>query len=161
MTTSEKVFQLYKDYNTAKTAFSICHKNTGDILEAVTSRIEADRAQVRERAVTLKAQISDGTRAATVRRMAELELAQIQERTFSATADETKLFENELSAAETAIDDMGTIRREIRTAVDAANAELTKIRTATVGDQDSGLQQRWIDSERASFSARCIKEGTI
>ena len=66
---------------------------------------------------------------------------------------ERELFNGYLHDAEQANDDLHRIRSQMQEVLTRANAELSQIRQATVGDQHAELRERRIESTRKSLDA--------
>lgn len=146
---------LCDDYQTAKLAFSSAQRAAEDITAAVAERIQADRAQTAERVAELERLVRDGSRPASARRVWEMELAQLQGRTFSATQDEVAAFEAEITMAEEAVQDFHRLQREIREAIQTINEAITELRKQTLGDPATGLWGNRLEGVQKQFKPLC------
>lgn len=151
MSIFEEFTSLCGDFSTCQAAFHDAHERAQDIFVAVKSRLEVERAQTAERIAALEQQQGDPARSETVRRMAAMELAQLQARTYAVTKDEQAAFAEAVNDAETAVRDMRRLQREIRQAFDDLNAELKRLRAETLGNQSVELYGRWTEGVRRDF----------
>ena len=151
MSIFEEFTNLCGDFSVCQAAYLDAHERAKDILGAVKNRLEVERAQTAERIAALEQQQGDSARSGTVRRMASLELAQLQARTYAATGDEQAAFTEAVNDAETAVRDMRRLQREIRQAFDDLNAELKRLRAETLGNQSVELYGRWTEGVRRDF----------
>lgn len=156
----EKFLNLCEDYQTTKSAFTAAEQGAKVIVDTVAERIQADRAQTVARMAELEHLIKDGSRPASARRVWELELSQLQARTFGATPDEVAAFDAEMSAAGEAVADLGRLQREIREAISGVETEIKKLRAQTLEDPFSGLRGNWLEGDRKAFAALCQGVGT-
>ena len=152
MSVFEEFTSLCADFSTCQTAYLDAHERAKDILGAVKNRLEVERAQTAERIAALEQQQGDPARSGTVRRMAGLELAQLQARTYAVTTDEQATFAEAVNDAETAVWDMRRLQSEIRQAFDDLNAELKRLRAETLGNQSVELYGRWTEGVRRDFT---------
>lgn len=152
MSIFEEFTSLCADFTVCRTAFLDAHERAKDVMDAVKARLEAERAQAAERIAALEQQQGDPARSETVRRMAALELDQLQARTYAATGDEQAAFAEAVNDAETAVRDMRRLQREIRQAFDDLNAELKRLRAETLGNQSVELYGRWTEGARRDFA---------
>ena len=151
MTAFERLSQLRNDYVAAWNAVNAARQTAKDITAAARERLEAEKAQTAARIAELEEVASDLERTATVRRMAEADLLELRERTFSPNTAETAAFMNELATAQQAYEDLRQLKDEVKSALAAAEKELAEIRGAVLGDQNLVLIPRWLDGERAAF----------
>lgn len=150
---------LCDDYATARLAFSTAERAAESIREAVAERIKAEQAQTAGRVAELERLVQDGSRPASARRVWELEFDQLKARTFSATLDEAAAFDNEVAAAQEAVDDMYRLQGEIREAISAVNGAITELRAQTLGDPVTGLWENRLDGVRKGFAPLCREVG--
>lgn len=150
-----RLLQLGEDYEAAKLALSSARRAAEAVQGAVAERIKADKAQTGERVAELSGLISDGSRPVSVRRVWELELAQLKARTFGANPDEVAAFDAEMSAAHETVGDLNRLQREIREAVQTVNGAIAELMAQTLGDPCTGLWGNWLESDRKAFAALC------
>ncbi len=152
MNTFDRITQMHGDYNLTVQQLKEADKAAHDIVGAVRSRLQADREQTTARTAHLTAQAADLSRSETVRRVAEMELAQLRSRTVTATEEETAAFEAELRKAETAKKDAAEIQRQMRGALNEAQKSLAEISAAVMGDETPSLATAWADGVRHDFA---------
>ena len=150
MSVFEGFTSLCADFTVCRTAFLDAHERAKDVMDAVKARLEAERAQAAERIAALEQQQGDPARSETVRRMAALELAQLQARTYAVTKDEQAAFAEAVNDAETAVRDMRQLSRKIREAIDSLNEEIKQMRANTLGF-DVDMRGNWIEGIRRDF----------
>lgn len=152
MSIFEEFTSLCADFSVCQAAYLDAHERAKDILMVTKDRLEAERAQTSARVAELEVQTQDPGRSETVRRMAALELAQLQARTYAVTTDEQATFAETVNDAETAVRDMRRLQSEIRQAFDDLNAELKRLRAETLGNQSVELYGRWTEGVRRDFT---------
>lgn len=108
-----------------------------------------------EREAELERLVMDGRRPASARKVWELELSQLQARTFAAAEEEEKEFDSEMAAAEETKDDLCRLQREIRDASDAVKEAVAALRSKTYGDQQPGLMGNWLEGIQKRFGSLC------
>lgn len=151
LTVFEELSALCVDFDTCKSAFIRGHDAAKDISAAVRSRLEAERVQAAERISELEQRKDDPGCGVTVRRMADLELEQLRNRTKPVpTPEEIEAFCQEITAAEDAVRDMQALKGRIRQVIDAVNAEAKRLRSETLGF-DVDLRGAWLDGIRKDF----------
>ena len=150
MSIFEEFINLCGDFAACQAAYLDAHERAKDILGAVKNRLEAERAQTSARVAELEVQTQDPGRSETVRRMAALELAQLQARTYTVTKDEQAAFADAVNDAETAVRDMRQLSRKIREAIDSLNEEIKQMRANTLGF-DVDMRGNWIEGIRRDF----------
>lgn len=149
----DTVQQLFEDYNLTVQGFQEAERSANEVVTAVKARLqEAKQANV-QRIAQLEARTKDSAASQTVRKVASLELARINNGSPAEVLDsERELFNGYLQDAEQANEDLKKIRCKMRETLTRANAELVQIRQATVGDQQAELRERLIESARKSFA---------
>lgn len=155
----EKFLNLCEDYQTTKSAFTSAEQGAKVIVDTVAERIQADRVQTAERVAELERLVRDRSRPVSARRVWELELTQLQARTFCATPDEREAFYAEMLAAQEAVADLGRLQREIRAAISSVEAEIKALRAQTLGDPATGLWENRLEGVRKSFKPLCREVG--
>lgn len=151
----EKFLNLCEDYQTTKSALTAAEQGARAIMDAVATRIETDEKQTAERVAELEHMVEDESRPASARKVWELELSQLQARTFGATPDEVAAFNGEMQVARAAVADLGRLQREIREAISGVETEIKKLRAQTLGDPVTGLWENRLDGVRKGFAPLC------
>ena len=148
----DQVETLAGDFAATLAAIHKANKEQGEIITATRARIDADKMRVEARRTELQAAVKDGSRSATVRSLAQAELDGLSATEFKPTAAEQAAFSEATARAEQAISDLRRTRDELRTALNAASAELEGIRADTIGKTDLEVFARWIEGDVNSFN---------
>lgn len=148
----DQVETLAGDFATTLAAIHKANKEQGEIITATRARMEADKQRVETRRTELQAAVKDSSRSATVRNLAQAELDGLSATEFKPTAAERAAFDVATERGEQAIADLRRTRDELRTALNAASAELEGIRADTIGKTDLEVCARWIEGDVNSFN---------
>lgn len=142
---------LAADFTATAQAVADAHAEQQAILRAVRERVAADKRRAEERKAELQGTVADGSRSATVRRLAQHELDALTAASYGPTAEERAAFDAATRAGVQAVADLRTARTALRAALADARAELERIRGKTTGKIDIDLMQRWLDGCQAEF----------
>ena len=150
----ETVQQLFEDYTLTTQGFQEAEHSANEVVAAVKIRLQEAQQANAQRIVQLEARAKDPLASETVRKVASLELARIRDGVPAEILEsERELFNGYLHDAEQANDDLHRIRSQMQEVLTRANAELSQIRQATVGDQHAELREHRIESTRKSLDA--------
>lgn len=155
MNVFEKLLQLHEDFNTTWTAFNVARHDAADMIKAVAERMERDSRQNAERVADLRQIAADSSRSATVRRVAEDELAKIDGREFFATTAEIEAFVDLIKQQSEALKDIRGINEDIFDTVKAAEAKIKDIRLATRGHSSLQVVDHWLEGQKRDFQKLC------
>lgn len=149
----QQVQQLAEDYDLTKQGFKESQKSVEDVIGAVKARLQEERQARAQRIAQLEKRANDPGAGETVRKVAQLELNRLRETPPVGVLDsERELFNGCLHDAEQAEKELGKIRAKMRDTLSQANAELTRIRNFTLGDEGSVLNARVIESAQKDFT---------
>lgn len=150
MSIFEDFTRLCADFSTCRTAYLDAYERAKDVFGAVKSRLEAEQAQTAARMAELETQKRDLVRSETVRRMAALELSQLQTRIYAVTEDEQAAFAEAVNDAGVAVRDMHQLRVKIRKAISDLNEAVKRMRAESLGF-DVDMCDTWLDGIRRDF----------
>lgn len=142
---------LSADFTATAQAVNDAHAEQRAVLQAVRERIAADKRRAEERRMELQGTVTDGSRSATVRSLAQHELDALSAVSYEPTAEERAAFDGATRAGTQAVADLRTARSALKDALASARAELERIRAETTGKTDIDLMQRWLDGCQAEF----------
>lgn len=142
----KKVEDAAKDYNACWNAAVSANNAAREIISAVKERIEAEKQQDHKRVEELKASCKDSSKSETVRKMARLELEQIQARNYKITEAESRALFMEIQNGKKAIADGAKLIPFMRDALWNATDELNRIKADTCGSsaKDFSLAAQWL-----------------
>lgn len=151
----EKLIQLHEDFAIAWMAFKAARHDADDLVAAVGARLRQEREQSANRMAELERIMADSNRSESVRRMASVELAKIQERQFFATPEEVAAFSALVSEMEVALRDLKQIQTDVKAAFAAVAKRVAEIRGDILGDPNIDLAPRWVDGQKREFAKLC------
>jgi len=157
MNAFKKVTQLKEDYDIAHLQLMSAHNDARDIVNAVSSRLEADIEQTDSRAAKLEAQAADTERSETVRRVASMELSKLRLKTFSPTEEEAAAFGEQIELLREARRDALNVQEKMSSAIIEAEQALKEIQSAVVGDESIMLSERWAEGLQEAFNKLCAE----
>lgn len=153
MSVFETFSALCGDFDMCKSAFKRSHEAAKDICAAVRYRLATEDARVDEKISELERRLNEPGCNATVRRVIAMELEQLRNRTAPApTPEEIEAFQQEITAAETAAQDLRQLREKIRQAIGDLNETIQQMRSETLGNQNVDLYERWLEGVRRDFA---------
>ena len=112
----EELQELKTDFDTTRNAYADFFEQLNRLIQTTNERIEAEKAETAAKITELEQQAADENRTQTVRDLAAAELEKLKTKTFSATPGERAAFRDLLTRAETATQDLKTLKHQARTA---------------------------------------------
>lgn len=116
----DKLVQLKQDFDTTMLAYNTAWREAKDLLDGVKERLDLDRRTNEARATEYRKIVADKSRSVTVRRVAEAELAKMENLEYFATAEEIAAFKELAAEQDQAAADLKTINDNILTAIQVA-----------------------------------------
>ena len=161
MTVFQNLEQAAEDYRLCFLEINTARREGQGIISSIESRAKAEQAQRTERVAELKKQLADNSRSATVRRLAESELAELEAQHFEPSVVEREAFESCCVDLAQAAKDAEEGRKRLKDLFAAAKAEMDELRAKTLGNQgfDPVLLERAAADLREQFSAMLSRIG--
>lgn len=150
--------ELKQDFDTTMLAYNVANREAKDLLDGVKERLELERRTNEARAAEHKKTVANTSRSATVRRVAEAELAKIEDLEYFATPEEIAAFKELAAEQDQAAEDLIKINDNILIAIQAAEKTIKEIREKTRGRNDLALLPRWTKGQKAEFNHLCKEE---
>lgn len=130
-----------EDFTLCWKSFEVLHGEYREIREAIDNRIGAEKQYAAERAKVLEELKCSKARTVTMRSMAERELAELKERTYTPTEDEVRALSEKADEIGAAIEDFKKARKALQDAFFVADAELKRTKEATLNTGKYSEQQ--------------------
>ena len=140
-----------EDFQICKFAFNTALREAKSIRDATAERMAAEQQHREQRRAELGELIADPERSPTVRRLAEGDLARLDEIPIKPTAAEIAAHEEQIEAAKAALHDLRMLQERTKELIRKASADLQQLRSEILGDQAIPLAPRWIESKIAAF----------
>lgn len=153
MTIFEELENLHSDYLLIANQIKIHSNNVKEIKDAISSRIESEQKQTAKRIEELENKCNGANE--TVRSIAKIELERLKEYTPNALPEEIQACKDEISAFETALNDLRKLRKSIETAIGEANDRIKEINAATIGDSCYMVYDNWLSGCRSTLANLC------
>lgn len=154
----DKLVQLKQDFDTTMLAYNAARREAQDLIDGVKERLELDRRTNEARAAELRKTVANTNRSATVRRVAEAELAKMEGLEYFATAAEIDAFKKLAAEQDQAAADIEKINADILVAIQGAEKTIKEIREKTRGRNDLDLLPRGTKSQKGAFNKLCKEE---
>lgn len=158
MSCFDLLMQLKQDFDTTMMAYNVANREAKDLLDGVKERLGLERRTDEARATEYRKIVADKSRSVTVRRVAEAELAKMENLEYFATAEEVAAFKELTAEQDQAAEDLKTINDNILIAIQAAEKTIKEIREKTRGRNDLALLPRWTKGQKAEFNHLCKEE---
>jgi hypothetical protein len=148
----EKLDEAATEYNMCWNVAKNADREAIELIAAVRARIENDRKTTANRITILKNQIADMGKSETVRRVAAMELSELEKKKITITTNEKKAIQQAIEHGRAAISDVNKI--QIRDAIHDAEEEIKAVKSDTLANigKDFELCAKWLDSRENELS---------
>ena len=151
----DRLVQLKRDFDVTMLAYTTAWREARDLIDGVKERLEMDRRTNEAKATEFRKIVADTSRSATVRRMAEMELAKMDGLEYFATPEEVAAFVELASEQDQAVADIQKINADILDAIKGAEQTIKDIRAKTRGRNDLDTLPRGTKSQKGAFNKLC------
>lgn len=148
---ASRIDMLAEDYTATCAALRAADKELKEISESIEERIGNEEKRQQERISTLKKTIADESHTATARRMAQLELEQLEAQVITITPRERQAYQDTLSEMKDARADLVKNKGQLLEAHEKMRRLTESLRPAKLCSTDTDLFQIWIDSAEKEF----------
>lgn len=158
MSCFDLLMQLKQDFDTTMLAYNAARREANDLIDGVKERLDLERRTDEARATEYRKIVADKSRSVTVRRVAEAELAKMENLEYFATAEEIAAFKELAAEQDQAVADIKRINDDILIAIQASEKTIKEIREKTRGRNDLVLLPRGTKSQKGAFNELCKEE---
>ncbi|WP_458398191.1 hypothetical protein [Anaerotignum sp.] len=158
LTTFENLVRLHNEYIETKTIFYEKKQNLRDIIQTTRERICTEKEETAEKIRKYEANAVDDSRPQSVRRMAEIEVENLNKLEFFATDEEIEIFDTEYEKADEIHTEIVRLKNAVIEAFTEAWREIEAAQKESRFDYFYMSYSKWLWELQSEFSGLISEE---